>query len=169
VDCGLASGGSSLQEHTRVGAASGHDGDCLPVGVVPPGTPLVDAHLIVDHDAASANHLELFINKVTSNIASLLIREPPKQAPAKVVLPRRSKRQAAQSLSRVPVSKRGEILVMRRLGLVTVGSSPNASAVKAYEDLYKPDASNVKALAAIFNNDVGTESCRQRRKRKLAS
>ena len=73
--------------------------------VVPPGTPLVDAHLIVDHDATSANRLELFINKVTSKIASLLIREPPKQAPAKVVLPRRSKRQAAQSLSRVPVSK----------------------------------------------------------------
>ena len=58
---------------------------------------------------------------------------------------------------------------MRRLGLVTVGATPNASAVKAYEDLYKPDASNVKALAAIFNNEVGTESCRQRRKRKLAS
>ena len=37
--------------------------------VVPPGTPLVDAHLIVDNDA-SANRLELFINKVTSKIAS---------------------------------------------------------------------------------------------------
>jgi len=130
---------------------------------VPPGTLLVDAHLIVDNDA-SANHLELFINKVTSKIASPLIREPPKQAPAKVILPR----QVAQSLSRVPASKRGEILVMQRLGLVIVRATPSSSAVKAYEDLYKPDASNVKALATIFNNDVGTESCRQRRKRKLA-
>ena len=41
--------------------------------------------------------------------------------------------------------------------------------MKAYEDLYKPDASNAKALAALFNDDIGNESCRQRRKRKLAS
>ena len=57
---------------------------------------------------------------------------------------------------------------MQRLGLVIVRATPSSSAVKAYEDLYKPDASNVKALAAIFNNDVGIESCRQRRKRKLS-
>ena len=58
---------------------------------------------------------------------------------------------------------------MQRLDLVTVGATPSTSAVKAYEDLYKPDASNVKALAALFNNDIGNESCRQRRKRKLVS
>ena len=58
---------------------------------------------------------------------------------------------------------------MQRLGLITVGSTPSASAVKAYEDLYKPDASNAKALAALFNDDIGNESCRQRRKHKLAS
>ena len=97
------------------------------MNAVPSGTPPVDAF---------ANRLELFVNKVTSKIASPLIREPPKQPHAKVVLPpRRSKRQAAQSLSRVPASKRGEILVMQRLGLVTVGATPNTSTVKAYEDL----------------------------------
>ena len=94
--------GSSLQEHMHGGAASGHDEGCPPgfgpagptVNVVPPSTPLVDAF---------ADRLELFVNKVTSKIASPLIREPPKQLPVKVVLPpRRSKRQAAQSLSRVP-------------------------------------------------------------------
>jgi len=58
---------------------------------------------------------------------------------------------------------------MQRLGLVTVGATPSTSAVKAYEDLYKPDASNAKALAALFNDDIRNESCRQRRKRKLAS
>jgi len=61
--------------------------------------PPVDAHQIMDNNA-SANRLELFINKVTSKIASPLIPlicEPPKQAPAK--------RQAAQSLSRVPASQ----------------------------------------------------------------
>ena len=108
--------GSSLQEHTLGGAASGHDEGCPPgfgpgeptVNAIPSGTPPVDAF---------ADRLELFVNKVTSKIASPLICEPPKQLPAKVVLPPwRSKRHAAQSLSRVPASKRGEILVMQRLG-----------------------------------------------------
>ncbi|KAG2616686.1 hypothetical protein PVAP13_3NG249553 [Panicum virgatum] len=150
--------GSSLQEHTHGGAASGHDEGCPPgfgpagptVNVVPPSTPPVDDF---------ADRLELFVNKVTSKIASPLIREPPKQLSVKVMLPpRRSKRQAAQSLSRVPASKRGEILVMQRLGLATAGATPSASAVKAYEDLYKPDTSNAKALAALFNDDIGNES-----------
>ena len=48
---------------------------------------------------------------------------------------------------------------MQRLGLVTVGATPIASAVKAFEDLYNLDASNVKALAVLFNDDIGNESC----------
>ena len=55
------------------------------------------------------------------------------------------------------------------LGLAIAGATPSASAVKAYEDLYKPDASNAKALATLFNDNIGNESCQQRRKRKLAS
>ena len=63
---------------------------------------------------------------------------------------------------------------MQRLGRVGQGgegggATPSASAMKACEDLYKPDASNAKALAALFNDDIGNESCRQRRKRKLVS
>ena len=58
---------------------------------------------------------------------------------------------------------------MQYLDLVTVGATPSTSAVKVYEDLYKLDASNIKTLAALFNDEVGNESCRQRRKRKLAS
>ena len=75
------------------------------MGVVPLGMTAVDAHQTVDNDASANRRLELFINTVTSKIVSSLIRESPKQTPAKVVLSRRSKRQAAQSLSRVPVSK----------------------------------------------------------------
>jgi hypothetical protein len=45
--------------------------------------------------------------------------------------------------------------------------------MKAYEDLYEtetePNASNVEALAALFNDDVGNELCRQRQKRKPSS
>ena len=89
---------------------------------------------------------------------------------AKVVLPQRSERQAAQGLSRVSASKRVEILVMQRLDLVTERLTPSVSAVKAYEDLYKTktasSASKVKALATLFNDDVGNESRRQIRKHK---
>ena len=75
------------------------------VGAVPLGMTPVDAHQTVDNDASANRRLELFINTVTSKIVSSLIRESPKQTPAKVVLSRRSKRQAAQTLSRVPASK----------------------------------------------------------------
>ena len=59
---------------------------------------------------------------------------------------------------------------MQRLDLVTERLTPSVSAVKVYEDLYKtktaPSASKVKSLAALFNDDVGNESRRQRRKHK---
>lgn len=62
---------------------------------------------------------------------------------------------------------------MQHLGLVTGWSTPCASAMKAYEDLYEtetePNASNIEALAALFNDDAGNELCRQRQKRKLSS
>ena len=48
--------------------------------------------------------------------------------------------------------------------LVTEGFTPSASALKTYEDLYKTKtksiASNVEALAALFNDDVENESHR---------
>jgi hypothetical protein len=55
------------------------------VGAVPLGTP-VDAHQTVDNNASANRCLELFINTMTSKIVSSLIRESPKQTPAKVVL-----------------------------------------------------------------------------------
>jgi hypothetical protein len=72
----------------------------------------VDTHQTVDNDGSAKRRLDSFINKVTRKRDSPLIREPPKQPPAKPVLPWRNKRLAAQSLSRVHVSKRGEVLIM---------------------------------------------------------
>jgi hypothetical protein len=94
----------------------------------------VDIHQTVDNDASAKGRIDNFINKVTCKRASPLIRELPKELPAKAVLPQRNKHQAAQSLSRMRASKRGEILVMQRLDLIAGSSTPSSSATKAYED-----------------------------------
>ena len=64
----------------------------------------------------------------------------------------------------MPTSKLCEILIVQHLVLVTEGLTPSASALKTYEDLYKTKtksiASNIEALAALFNDDVENESHR---------
>lgn len=115
----------------------------------------------VDHDASFKHHLKNFTKKVVSKRVSLLIRGPPKSPPAKAVLPWRSKRLAAQSLSLVPTSKRGEVLILQRLGLVTGLSLTSELAMKTDEVLYEaePSASNIEALEALFQYS-GKESAR---------
>lgn len=66
----------------------------------------------MDNNASATRYLENFINKVTRKMASPLISELPKLPPTKALLPLRNKHPAAQSLSRVPGSKRDEILMM---------------------------------------------------------
>ena len=74
----------------------------------PPGV----THQAVDNDDSAKRRLDSFIINVTHKRDSPLIREPPKQPPAKPILPWRSRWLAAQSLSRVPASKRGEVLII---------------------------------------------------------
>jgi hypothetical protein len=64
------------------------------------------------NDSSTARRLKSFTRRVRKKVDSPLIREPPKQPPATSVLPWQSRRLAAQSLSRVPASKRGEVLIM---------------------------------------------------------
>jgi hypothetical protein len=61
----------------------------------PFSSPPVDTHLTVDNDDSAKRRLDSFINKVTHKRDYPLIREPPKQPPAKLVLPWRSRRLAA--------------------------------------------------------------------------
>jgi hypothetical protein len=56
------------------------------VGVGPPSSPPVGTHQIVDNDDSAKCRLDSF-NKVTRKRDSPLICEPPKQPPAKPVLP----------------------------------------------------------------------------------
>ena len=46
--------------------------------------------------------------------------------------------------------------------LVTVGATPSTSTVKAYEDLYKPDASNVKVVAVLLTRSEMSRAGRGR-------
>jgi hypothetical protein len=77
-----------------------------------PSTLQGDAHQTVDNDASFKRRLDNFTKAVVRKRASPLIRELPKPPPTKAVLPLWSKRLAAQSLSRVPASNQGEILIM---------------------------------------------------------
>jgi hypothetical protein len=87
----------------------------------------------VSDDTAKCR-LDNFLSKVTRKRDPPLICEPPKQSPTKPVLPRRSRRQVAQPLSQVPTSKRGEVLIRRRLGLLKGPST--ASGLAAYDKIF---------------------------------
>jgi hypothetical protein len=122
--------------------ASTEDGEGYPPGFGP-------IHLMADvlnttsgvtqsthNDDSAKRRLENFTKKVVRKRAFPLIREPPKQPPAKAVLLLRSNRLVAQSLSQVP-AKRGEILIMQRSSLVMGLSTPSAPAMKAYDALFQ--------------------------------
>ena len=59
---------------------------------------------------------------------------------------------AAQPLSRVPTFKRGEELIMQRMGFTKGPSAPSASELEAYDKLFGDDltASEAKALDELF-------------------
>jgi hypothetical protein len=100
--------------------------------------------------------LDNFTKKVVCKRDSLLIREPPKQPPAKTVLPLRSRRLVAQSLL---ASKRGDVLIMQRMGYTKGLSMPSASELEAFDKIFDDNltASNTEALDTLFVN------CRCRR------
>jgi hypothetical protein len=124
----------------------------------------------VDNDGSAERRLDNFINIVTRKRDSPLIHEPPKQPPAKPVLPWRSRRLAAESLSRVPASKREEMLIMQRIGYTKGPSAPSASELEAFDKLFDGNlfASNAEAMDALFPA-VGKSSSRQPQRHKVIS
>ena len=124
-------------------------------------TPPREDHTVDVSDTFPARRLKSFM-RVLKKVDSSLIREAPKQPPARPVLPWWSRRLAAQSLSRVPTSKRGEVLIMQRMGYTKGPSAPSASKLEAFDKIFdgKLTASNVEALDALFL-DGGKGSSRQ--------
>ena len=84
-------------------------------------------------------------------------------------LPKRSKQIVARTISHISASKRGEHLVLMRLGL-TSGMSLSTSPLKVYEEIYSGDPGNMQALRELFPRDgnVGARSRKQRRRRSAA-
>ena len=74
---------------------------------------------------------------------------------------------AAQSLSRVHASKRGDVLIMQRMGYTNGSSAPSASELEAFDKLCDGNltASTAEALDALFLA-VGKGLSRKPRRRK---
>ena len=156
----------SLETTTEHSYPPGFGPADLTVDAGPPNSPPVDGHQTVDKDGSAKCRLDSFINKVMRKRDSPLIREPP----AKPVLPWRSRRLAAQSLSRVPACKRGEVLIMQRMGYIKDSSAPSASELEPFDKLFDGNIteSNAEALDALFP-DGGKGPSRQLRRRKATS
>ena len=79
----------------------------------------------------AARRLACFADEVIQNTRSPLLNTPPaQQAPTKKrAMPLRSSRIASQQLAHVPTSKRGEVLLMRKMGILqnTAPPSPGPS------------------------------------------
>lgn len=95
--------------------------------------------------------LKKFKQRVLHKVATPLL-PPIVQITPVAKLPLRSRRLAEQPLSRVPVSKRGEFLVMKRLGYLGSADRETNEAKQAYDRIFtnKLSASHAEALRVLF-------------------
>jgi len=92
-----------------------------------------------------------------------LIASPPRQkvATMRQPMPKRSRRIAAQPLAHIPISKRGEVLLMRRMGFAPPAGPISSASKGAYDEFFVRNwtSSEVEALDALFpasNATTGT-------------
>jgi hypothetical protein len=115
---------------------------------------VVDATDAINHTTSPQTRLEHFTERITKAKQPPLLELPGDDTThggrAPPMLPKRSKRITAQSLSHIPASKRGEHLVSKRLGLANGMSSPSVSAMKTYDEIYSGDLGNMPALRELF-------------------
>jgi len=110
--------------------------------------------------------LERFTAKVQLKRPSPILKEPPKrrELARKPPVPIRSRRIAAQQLDHVPASKRGEILLMRKLGVLPANAAPSSASRRSFDKLFT-DLSNsdAEAFDELFtvNKGRGTQVARR--------
>jgi hypothetical protein len=101
----------------------------------PPSSPvrgtLAGAVALMEEDlpspAKAAWRLARFCEEVVVVREPHLISSPPKQkTPPKRTLPLRSRRIAAQNMDHIPASKRGEVMLKKRLGLLEALAPPSS-------------------------------------------
>jgi hypothetical protein len=80
-----------------------------------------------------------FIEEVQVMRQPPLINSPPKQKPApkRTTLPIRSKRIAAQQMNHIPASKRGEVLLMKRMGILAPSAPISSAARRSYNSYFQ--------------------------------
>ena len=130
------------------------------------------------HEAA--RRLARFTEEVQLERMPPLIASPPKQKVATIRqhMPKRSRRIAAQPLMHIPTSKRGEVLLMRRMGFAPPAAPISSASKRAYDDFFVRNltSSEVKAMDELspatnattgrrLLSDDGAGSCGQQRRR----
>jgi len=125
-----------------------------------PGSPDAPASNSPDDDwqLPVDSRLEAFADLMTTPIRTPLAQPPPPKtgraarSTAVVTLPKRSSKIASQSLANVPVAKRGEIVVMRRLGFIDDKAPATATSLKAYNEIYrgKLQSNHIEAMDELF-------------------
>jgi hypothetical protein len=82
----------------------------------------------------------------------LVVRQPPlMNSPPKQKTPR-SRRIATQQMDHVPVSKCGEVLLMKKMGFLEPSAPPSSAAKCSYDSYFKSDllTADVEALDELF-------------------
>jgi len=102
----------------------------------------------------AARLLAKFANDVQKKRPTPLIKSPPKQRPPakKAPIPTRSRRIAAQQLGHIPVSKRGEVIAMKRLGFTHPSAQPSSGQRRDYDAFFNREMTDqeVEALDNLF-------------------
>ena len=98
----------------------------------------------------AARRLARFTEEVVVVREPSLISSPP--TPSKQTLPLRSRRIAAQKMDHIPASKRGKLLLKKKLGLLEPSTPPASMAKRSYESYFKGNLStvDVEALDKLF-------------------
>jgi hypothetical protein len=103
--------------------------------------------------AEAAQQLSRFREEVVVVREPPLISSPPKQKmPPKRTLPLRSRWIAAQDMDHISASKRGDVLLKKRLGLLEASAPPSSTTKCSYESYFEGNLSTaeVEALDELF-------------------
>jgi len=130
----------------------------------PPIVP--DAQQCTPSTQSAERRLKVFTRRVTRSSQPPLLQLP-EQAPeadARPWIPSRSIRLAAQNISHIPVAKRGEVLLMRRMGFSQGLQEPSPATKQMYEEIFSGASEHSEALRQLFppEDDVGPRKRRRR-------
>ena len=104
------------------------------------------------HEAA--RRLARFTEEVQLERMPPLIASPPRQKVATrgQPMPKWSRWIAAQPLAHIPISKQGEVLLMRRMGFAPPAAAISSASERAYDDFFARNltSNEVEALDVLF-------------------